>query len=71
MNRLTITPSGLEIVNTPIVREIDGLVTAAEVSDIDASGSPEIWVFVTSAGSGCMYGRADQVFPHAGLDRSR
>jgi hypothetical protein len=52
LNRLTIAPSGLEIVNTPIVREIDGVVTAAEVSDIDANGSPEVWVFVTSAGSG-------------------
>lgn len=52
VNQLTIAPSGLETVNTPIVREIDGLVTAAEVSDIDANGSPEVWVFVTSAGSG-------------------
>jgi predicted small lipoprotein YifL len=28
------------------------MVTEAEVSDIDAKGSPEIWVYVTSAGSG-------------------
>ena len=43
LNQLTITPSGLEIVNR---------VTGAEVADINADGSPEIYVYVTSAGSG-------------------
>lgn len=52
VNRLTIAPAGLEIDNRPIVREIDGTVTMAEVSDIDVNGSPEIWVYVQSAGSG-------------------
>jgi hypothetical protein len=34
------------------VRRIDGTVTGAEVADINADGSPEIYVYVTSAGSG-------------------
>ena len=52
MNNLTITPSGLSEVNDVISREIDGSVTNAELGDINADGSPEIYVWVTSAGSG-------------------
>lgn len=52
INRLSIVPSGLENDNRPIEREIDGAVTAAEVADLNADGSPEIYVYVTSAGSG-------------------
>ena len=52
LNQLTITPSGLEIVNDVIKQEIDGSVTGAEVADINADGSPEIYVYVNSAGSG-------------------
>lgn len=52
INRLTIVPSGLAIDNSVIEREIQGTVTGAEVADINADGSPEIYVFVTSAGSG-------------------
>ena len=52
LNQLTITPSGLEIVNRVMKQEIDGRVTGAEVADINADGSPEIYVYVTSAGSG-------------------
>lgn len=52
LNQLTITPSGLEIVNTVIKQEIDGMVTDAQVADINADGSPEIYVYVNSAGSG-------------------
>lgn len=52
MNTLTITPSGLTEVNDVITREIDGTVTNAEVADINADGSPEIYVWVNSAGSG-------------------
>lgn len=49
---LVITPSGLEGDNAPISREVDGTVTGAEVADLDADGSPEIYVYVQSAGSG-------------------
>lgn len=52
MNNLTITPSGLSDVNDVISREIDGSVTNAEIGDINADGSPEIYVWVNSAGSG-------------------
>jgi len=52
INKLEIIPSGLEIDNRPISREIDGTVAGAEVADLNADGSPEIYVYVTSAGSG-------------------
>ena len=52
VGQATITPNGLEIDNAPMTQEIDGRVTAAEVADLDADGSPEIYVYVTSAGSG-------------------
>lgn len=52
INTLQIVPSGLEIDNSPIVRDVDGTVTGAEVADLNADGSPEIYVYITSAGSG-------------------
>lgn len=52
LNQLTITPSGLEISNRVIKQVIDGSVTGAEIADINADGSPEIYVYVNSAGSG-------------------
>jgi len=51
-NKLTITPSGLEAANKPIVVEVDGSVSNAEVGDLDANGFPEIYVYVQGAGSG-------------------
>ncbi|MFN0186011.1 MAG: PliI family lysozyme inhibitor of I-type lysozyme [Aquabacterium sp.] len=47
-----ITPAGLAVDNAPQVRPIDGLVVGAEVADLDADGSPELYVYVSSAGSG-------------------
>jgi hypothetical protein len=55
-NKLTITPKGLEGKNEVIEAEADGGVTGAEVADLDANGSPEVYVYVSSAGSGS-YGR--------------
>jgi hypothetical protein len=52
MNRLSIVPSGLTVDNGPITTEVDGTVTGAEIADIDSDGSPEIYVYVQSAGSG-------------------
>ncbi|SFZ98900.1 lipoprotein, putative [hydrothermal vent metagenome] len=52
LNKLTITPSGLSLRNDVIEQEIDGSVTGAEIADINNDGSPEIYVYVTSAGSG-------------------
>lgn len=52
INEVTITPSGLEIDNSPVTVEVDGTVTGAEVADLNFDGSPEIYVYATSAGSG-------------------
>jgi hypothetical protein len=51
-NVVKITPAGLAIDNSPIKQEIDGVVTGAEVADINADGSPEIYVYVTAPGAG-------------------
>jgi len=44
-NTLTITPAGLEADNTPIESDVAGLVTRTEVADINADGSPELYVY--------------------------
>lgn len=51
-NTLRIAPSGLETSNTPIEKVVDGTVTGAEVADLNVDRSPEIYVYVTSTGSG-------------------
>lgn len=53
LNDVTIVPSGLKEDNTTItVKEADGTVSGADVADLNKDGSPEIYVYVTSAGSG-------------------
>ena len=52
INPLRIEPKGLKKRNDVITRDIEGAVTGAEVSDLNADGSPEIYVYVSSAGSG-------------------
>ncbi len=53
LNDLTITPVGFTENNAPIIRkDVDGIVTGAEVGDLNNDGSPEIYVYITSAGSG-------------------
>jgi len=52
LRQLTIKPSGLEIDNSVIHEEIDGEVSGVEIADINADGSPEIYIYTTSAGSG-------------------
>ena len=52
ISTLTIVPSKLQTDNTPIVVEVDGQVVEAEVADLNVDGSPEIYVYVQSAGSG-------------------
>lgn len=51
-NTLIITPSGLSERNDVIKQKIDGMVTGAEIADLNNDGSPEIYIYVTSAGSG-------------------
>ncbi len=50
--QLTIRTSGTRKPIAPIRQEILGSVTGVEVADLDANGLPELYVFVTSAGSG-------------------
>ena len=52
INELSIVPNGLEEDNRPIKQKIEGTVTNAEIADLNADGSPEIYIYVTSAGSG-------------------
>lgn len=52
INALRIEPHGLKKDNKVILKEIEGTVTGAEVGDLNIDGSPEIYVYVTSAGSG-------------------
>ncbi len=52
MNILIIQPSGLEIDNCMVAHIIDGKVTDAEIEDLNSDGSPEVLVYITSAGSG-------------------
>jgi hypothetical protein len=44
-NTLTVTPAGLEADNTPLEMDVAGLITRTEVADINADGSPELYVY--------------------------
>lgn len=52
VNTLVVTPAGLGADNRPQRQQIDGMVSSAELADLDGDGSPELYVAVTSAGSG-------------------
>lgn len=49
-NPVTIKPQGLTVSNEEIKDEAQGVVTRAEVADLNADGSPEIYVYVSSVG---------------------
>ncbi len=51
-NTLIIIPSGLEIDNSIIKKAINGVVTGAEVADLNADGSPEIYIYIYFTGNG-------------------
>jgi hypothetical protein len=55
-NTVTIKPHGLKNGDAPITQSVDGLVTKAEMDDLGGDGSPEIFVYTTSPGSGS-YGK--------------
>lgn len=46
--QLRIVPSGLKIDNSPIERDIDGVVTGADIGDLNVDQSPEIYVYIKS-----------------------
>jgi hypothetical protein len=52
INTLQIAPAGLSIDSRPVTIEIDGSATGADIADLDGNGWPEVYVYVTSAGSG-------------------
>lgn len=52
VNTLLITPAGKIAQRKAIKREIFGTVTWAEIADLNSDGWPEVYVGVTSAGSG-------------------
>jgi len=51
-NVVSITPSGLAIDNTALSMAVQGIVRGAEVGDINADGSPELYVYVSRSGPG-------------------
>jgi hypothetical protein len=52
INPLTINVTGLPKLTAPVVRDMDGQATGAELADLDVDGRPELYVYVRSAGSG-------------------
>ena len=52
ITQLKVTPAGLAIVNDAVEAELDGSAQGAELADLDADGWPEIYIYVSSAGSG-------------------
>ncbi|MEY4485461.1 MAG: hypothetical protein RL693_2913, partial [Verrucomicrobiota bacterium] len=49
-NQILVTPSGLSEDNKPISTPYTGTITDAEVSDMNADGSPEVFVYFTKPG---------------------
>ena len=52
LNKLRIRPAGLAGDNSDLKAELDGTAYRAEVADLDGNGWPEVYVYVSSAGSG-------------------
>ena len=52
LNTLTLTPIGLTSDNSTQSIELDGSAYLAELADLDGNGWPEVYVYVSSAGSG-------------------
>ncbi len=50
--KMTVTPSGLKGDNKPITHTIDGFVNDAEIADLNSDGSPEIYIYTQSEGTG-------------------
>ena len=52
LSQLRLQPLGLAIDNQALNAELDGMPYRAEVADLDSNGWPEVYVYVSSAGSG-------------------
>ena len=51
---LLIIPTGLKIDNSPIERDIEGVVAGADIGDINVDGSPEIYVYIKGKDKGSL-----------------
>ena len=52
LNTLRLRPEGLTVVNLEQEADLDGTAYRAEAGDLDSNGWPEVYVYVSSAGSG-------------------
>jgi hypothetical protein len=52
INKVTITPKGLKGSNKPIIVDAEGTLTGAEIEDLNQDGFPDLFIYVTSVGSG-------------------
>lgn len=52
LNSLRIQPAGLSGDQAELTDELDGTAYRAEIADLDSNGWPEVYVYVSSAGSG-------------------
>ena len=50
-NTITVSTTGLDIDNSAWTQEVEGIVTGAEVADLNVDGSPEVYVYVRSTGA--------------------
>ena len=51
-SKVVVKPDGLAIDNRKMEVSVEGSVVGAEVADINRDGSPEVYIFVVSEGSG-------------------
>lgn len=49
-NKVTVTPSGLEITNEGFTKSVEGEVYEAEVGDLNVDRSPEVYIYVRKRG---------------------
>ena len=56
-NTVTIKPHGLKNGDAPLTQPVEGEVSKVEIADLDGDGSPELFLYTTSPGSGS-YGKA-------------
>lgn len=52
LSPVKIEAAGLELGNSMLDIKADGVITGAEVADLDVNGSPELYIYTASAGSG-------------------
>ncbi len=52
LNKMTIAATGAELADQYFEHQIDGSAYRAETADLDANGWPELYIYISSAGSG-------------------